>query len=87
MDLPLVQKQADGAEGDVRAEGTPELLQLGMFTVLVVLECLAIAGGIRAVFTLIGSCCLLRTGRVLGQHVVTEFILPLAGVGADLAHE
>ena len=87
MDLSLVQKQADGAEGDIRAERTPELLQLGVFAVLVVLECLAIASGIRTVFTLIGRRSLLWASRVLGQHVVTKFILPLAGIGADLAHE
>lgn len=87
MDLSLVQKQADGAEGGIGAQCTSELLQLGVFTVLVVLKCLAIAGGIGAVFALVGSRCLLRPSGVLGQHVVTEFILALAGISADLTNE
>lgn len=88
VDLSLVQKQADRAERRVGAERTAELPQLGVLTVLVVLERLAIAGGIGAVFTLIGRrCCLLWPGRVLGQHVVVKFILALAGISTDLTHE
>lgn len=85
MYLSLVQEQADGAEGAVGAESAAELLQPGVFTILMVLERLAVAAGISAVLTLVG--CLLGPGGVLGQHVLMKFVLPLAGVSADLAHE
>lgn len=86
MDFPLVQEEADAAEGRVRTEGAPEFFQLGVFAVLVVLQRLSVAGGVRAVFAIIDDTLFLRP-RVFGQHVGAKFVLSLAGIGADLADE
>lgn len=52
MSFPLVQKEADATEGGIEAESTPELFQLGVFAVLMVLKGLSVAGSVRAVLAL-----------------------------------
>lgn len=49
VSFSLVQEEADAAEAAVAAEGAAELLQLGVSAVLVVLQGLSVAGGVRAV--------------------------------------
>lgn len=86
MNLPLVQKEADATERGIEAESTTELLQLGMFAVLVVLKGLAVEGSICAVFALIGSW-LLPLSRVLDQHVFAKLIFALADITTHLTYE
>lgn len=86
MGLSLVQEEAGAAEGGVRAEGAPVFLQLGVLTVLVVLQRLSVAGAIRAVFAII-DITLFLSPRVFGQHVGAKLVFSLAGIGADLADE
>lgn len=86
MDFPLVQEEADAAEGRVRAEGASEFSQLGVPAVLMVLQRLSVAGGVRAVFAIVDGALFLRS-RVFGQHVGAKLVLSLAGIGADLADE
>lgn len=86
MSFPLVQEEADATEGGVEAEGTPELFQLGMFAVLVVLKCLSVAGSVCAVFALIDRWLFLLS-RMFGQHVIAKLIFAFAGISTDLTHE
>lgn len=86
MSFLLVQEEADAAEREIEAESTAKLFYLGMFAVLVILKCLSVAGGVRAVFALIDRW-LLFLFRMFGQHVVAKLIFAFAGVSADLAHE
>lgn len=85
MNLPLVKEQADPAEGGIVAERAAELLQLGVFAVLVVLQGLSVAGGVGTVAAPERSRPLVLT--VFGRHVLAELVFALAGVGADLTHE
>lgn len=86
MSLPLVQEEADAAEGGIEAEGTPKLFELGVFAVLVVLKGLSVAGSVRAVFAFIDRR-LFVFPRMFGQHVISKLIFSFAGVSADLTHE
>lgn len=86
MSFPLVQEEADAAEGRVETESAAELLQLGVFAVLVVLESLSVTGGVCAVFTIINGRLFLLS-RVFGQHVIAKLIFPFAGISTDLTHE
>lgn len=86
MGFPLVQEEADAAEGRVGAEGAAVLFQPGVLAVLVVLESLSVAGGVRAVLAVVDGALFLRP-RVFGQHVGAELVFALAGIGADLADE
>lgn len=52
MNLPLVEEEADVTETGIRAQGTPELFELGVFAVLVVLKGLSIAGGVGTISAL-----------------------------------
>lgn len=86
MGLPLVEEEADAAEGGVEAEGAAKLFELGVFAVLVVLKRLTVAGGVRAVSALEHGRLSVLSG-VFGQHVVAKLVFALAGVSADLTHE
>lgn len=86
MSFPLVQEEADATERGIKAEGTPELFQLGMFTVLMVLKGLSVAGSVCTVFALIYGWLFLLSG-VFGQHVIAKLIFALAGISTDLTHK
>lgn len=86
MSFPLVQEEADATEGGIRAKGTTELLQLGVFAVLVVLKCLPVAAGVRTIFALEHNGLLLLS-RVFGHHVITELIFAFACISANLTYE
>lgn len=81
-----MQEEADAAEGGIEAEGTPELFELGVFAVLVVLKCLSVAGSVCAVFAFKDRW-LFVFPRMFGQHVISKLIFSFAGVSADLTHE
>lgn len=87
VSLPLVQKQTDAAKRRVRTQSAGELLQLGVFAVFMILQSLAVGGGVGAVFAFVNGGGFVSVRRVLGEHVVAELILAFAGVGADLADE
>lgn len=86
MSFPLVQEQANAAEGRVAAQRAPELLGLGVLAVFVVVQGLAEGRGVGAVGALVNGGGLVGS-RVFGKHVLPEFVFALAGVRADLADE